>query len=412
MWVTAALLVGLVLLVPSQVSGSVPSSKSTADPSAAPLRVTISESTTPGNANVNENLTANATGGLPPYSYIWNGGETGPGPVAAYLIWPGTFAYIVIVTDRAGTTATASYNLTVPPPGHVGYNFDFSAAVESYTATSSGAAVAFTSTASGNQAPVQDVAWDFGDGGVSYAQNPTHAFNSTGEFRVVVTARTNANYSGGGTSADYILDILVQTGGKFVLATQYFDSGLLSNGTTVEELYTLDGAAVGGTPPYRYQWTFGDGSQSPVQSNASVNHTFRRTTGPWTFLVTLQVSDSAGASWNAIEAVHLHPPAYGGGPGLPWTGSPFALGWLIVLVAVLAVAAALIGVLVRRKMQTHGQAPRRRSGITLEPADVPRGGEPGTRPTPGGSVNPSSGVRREAVSPNQGEEPDLLADVL
>lgn len=176
----------------------------------APLQVNITESSTPGNAGVNENLTAHASGGTPPYSFFWNGGETGPGPVAAMLIFPGTFDYTVIATDATGATAVAQYNLTVPPPGNVGNTFSFSASVVSDTPTPSGAVVSFTSSYSRNSAPVQFIEWDFGDGGTSLAQNPTHPFNATGEYRVVATARTNANYSGGGTSASYVIDVLVE----------------------------------------------------------------------------------------------------------------------------------------------------------------------------------------------------------
>jgi PKD repeat protein len=51
------------------------------------------------------------------------------------------------------------------------------------------------------------------------------------------------------------------------------------------------GAATNGTPPYRFSWTFGDGSGNPFQQNPS--HTY---SSPGSFPVTLTVSDAANAT--------------------------------------------------------------------------------------------------------------------
>ncbi len=76
-----------------------------------PLSATISNSVNPTcNGSNNGSATVEASGGTPPYTYLWTGGQTGQ---TAINLTAGT--YTVSVTATGGGAATASVTLTQPP---------------------------------------------------------------------------------------------------------------------------------------------------------------------------------------------------------------------------------------------------------------------------------------------------------
>lgn len=93
----------------------------------------------------------------------------------------------------------------------------------------------------------------------------------------------------------------------------------------------------GGTPPYSYSWSFGDGG--PTSSEPDPSHSYARS-GPWN--VTLHVTDFAGAQayWNLTFPVALIPPCSSESSfelDLPY----IALGIVLGLFAVLGAAVAI-----------------------------------------------------------------------
>lgn len=78
------------------------------------------------------------------------------------------------------------------------------------------------------------------------------------------------------------------------------------------------GAAVGGTAPFAFTWTFGDGSVPSTEQNPT--HTY---TDPGTYTVTLTVTDSAGGSATGgltVTATQLMPPSVS---SMTKAGNPF-----------------------------------------------------------------------------------------
>src|SRR5262249_18413700 len=83
---------------------------------------------------------------------------------------------------------------------------------------------------------------------------------------------------------------------------------------------SFTGSASGGTPPYSYRWTFGDGSAASTAQNPS--HTYRNA-GNYTAKLT--VTDSASPAKTASSTIAISATPIGGtppGPPTGLTGSP------------------------------------------------------------------------------------------
>ena len=136
------------------------------------------------------NLTAEETGGTPPYAYAWTFGDGGTGgnlqEITHAYTTNGPFTVVVSVRDAVGDSAQGSLNLTVLLEALV---------VASVTSGSPPLTVRFTGSAVGGSAPYA-YAWSFGDGSTgSDAQNPVHTFNGSGVYTVELTV-TDSRGSG------------------------------------------------------------------------------------------------------------------------------------------------------------------------------------------------------------------------
>ena len=131
------------------------------------------------------------TSGGVPTSWFWEFGDgstsTQQDPTHTYSS-AGVYDVTLTATNGAGSASLTKPNyITVSPPGTVAFD----------AVPTSGAAplidVQFTDQSSDNPTAW---AWDFGDGGTSALQNPTHTYNSPGSYDVSLTVTTAA---GGGT---------------------------------------------------------------------------------------------------------------------------------------------------------------------------------------------------------------------
>jgi len=127
------------------------------------------------------NFSVNASGGTPPYTYSWNFGDGGVGGnlsnISHIYTTNGPFVAEVSVVDALGGTAHATLNISIKLQALAG------------STTSSGApplTVDFVGQAQGGVAPYR-FEWSFGDGATSPDQNPSHTYNSSGQFTVVLT---------------------------------------------------------------------------------------------------------------------------------------------------------------------------------------------------------------------------------
>ncbi|WP_330217427.1 PKD domain-containing protein [Methanosphaerula palustris] len=114
--------------------------------------------------------------------------------------------------------------------------------------------------------------WDFGDGTTSTEQNPTHIYNQTGAYNVVLTA---SNDETSDTCTQYRC-VIVNT-----VPTANFTANVTSGPTPLTAQFTDESSTASG-----YQWQFGDGATSTDQNPV---HTY---TQPGSYTVTLVISSA------------------------------------------------------------------------------------------------------------------------
>ena len=132
-----------------------------------------------------------------PFTYLWDFGDgntsTEQNPTHQYPNG-GTFDVTLTVTDARGVSGTATYTITVegPPAAPPADNDPPVAAFDvNKTTASVGEALQFTDQSTDPDGTVEEWAWNFGDGGTSTAENPTHAFMAAGGFTVSLIVTDN-----------------------------------------------------------------------------------------------------------------------------------------------------------------------------------------------------------------------------
>jgi len=147
--------------------------------------------------------------------------------------------------------------------------------------------VSFTGGATGGVPPYSFL-WDFGDGTTSTAQNPVHTYTSGGRFKAVLTVTD----SSGNDDSD---SVTIKVSAVPLEATATADP--TSGGAPLEVSFT--GEVTGGTPPYDFVWSFGDGTTSTEQNPV---HTY---TDPGRYSVTLTVTDSSSPVQTDVDSLSI-----------------------------------------------------------------------------------------------------------
>lgn len=127
--------------------------------------------------------------------------------------------------------------------------------------------------------------WNFGDGGTSNVKDPKHTFEKPGKYNVCLTTR---NSSG---CVSTICNVQrIEAGNPFKVNINV----LSSSGNTV----TFGSNVSGGTGPFKYFWSFGDGTTSSAV-NPVCNYRYRGGY-PVSLMVIDGKNDTARANFNAI----------------------------------------------------------------------------------------------------------------
>lgn len=144
-----------------------------------------------------------------------------------------------------------------------------------------GAAVRFTGT-SGDNPVTHD--WDFGDGNTSDLANPEHIYASAGAYTVVLTT-TNSEGCSNSTEQEVIVGVPPRAAFSATEAC------------TGEAVTFTNNSRPGSTPLKRYEWQFGDGTRSTLESPQHAYVEAGR------YDVVLTVFDEAGCSHSFIGEV-------------------------------------------------------------------------------------------------------------
>ncbi|HEV2519323.1 MAG TPA: PKD domain-containing protein [Thermoplasmata archaeon] len=250
-------------------------------------RVSSNASPNPVDVGASVTFSSNFTLGTAPFRWAWSFGDGGSSslatPAHAYTT-AGAYSVNLTLADSAGHQRVVTTQVTVmtvpstrpsgtPNPTDVGFSTAFSAP------TTGGV-------------PAIGYAWNFGDGAGGTGANPSHAFSGSGNY----TVRVWANDSGGGrVNASFVEHVHPALSLKISASPTAPSLGQLVNFTAT---------ASGGTSPYSYSWSFGDGGSGGDLQN--ISHIFT-TNGPFT--ATVGATDGVGnvvfATENLTVALNL-----------------------------------------------------------------------------------------------------------
>ncbi len=267
-------------------------------------------------------FTATADGGTPPYTARFDFGDhtsamvtSSQTPLTATHAYdaPGSYTPSVTVADSVGASATASTPaLTIAAGPAV-------AASVSPGATDVGKGFLFESHATAAGIPPLTYAWSFSDGATAPAQNATHAFAAPGSYSGTVEVTDSV----GGTAS--------ATVGVHVNPLPAVSPSVATASPTSGTPVVLSANLTGGTAPFTYAWSFGDGTTS---TSPSASHTFN-VSGTYTLQV--WVNDSAGGSAHGTISVDVASVTAAGAETPLWFW-----GGLVALIAVAAVVAVFL----------------------------------------------------------------------
>jgi PKD repeat protein len=188
----------------------------------------------------------NSTAGGP-LTFSWNNGlGSSPGP---HVVTPSVpTSYIVTVTNSCGVTIKDTVYINFNPPPTVLFNAPVSSCFLS--------AVQFIDNSTSGNPNDQLVSWlwNFGDGGTSTNQNPTHLYPQIGNYSVTLTVTTANGCTNTGVSPVGVQILPSPTAAFSVNSTLFY--------LPTESLVTTNQS----TGANSYFWTFGDGGTS-TQTN-------------------------------------------------------------------------------------------------------------------------------------------------
>jgi PKD repeat protein len=248
-------------------------------------------------------------------SWLWNFGDgltsTNQNPSHTYSL-QGAFTVSLIVTSANGCTDTVTHSAFI----NIGATL-----VPSFTLNSQTGCVPFTANFMSTVANATSWSWNFGDGTTSNMEDPSHIYNSPGNYNITLSVTTTSGCNGTVTMPNFIV--------VDPLPVAQF-SVTNPTGCAPQQVNFANSS----TGASSWLWNFGNGTTSTDQ-NPIVNYST-----PGTFDVTLTVFSVNGCSAtqtinqavtiNGITAAYSGIPRVGCAP-LPvsFTGSstPNAVSW-------------------------------------------------------------------------------------
>ena len=249
--------------------------------SVGPSPILASFTPSPSNPQTGQTVSfsASASGGSSPYMYSWDFGDgtSGSGQTASHVYTvQGVYSVFLAVADSANNRGTDARSLTVTGSLSSSFNYNPSSPL-------TGESVAFTASVSGGTTPYS-YQWNFGDAATATGASSTHKYSMAGTFTVSLAVTDNSSPQ---QAASAQQTVVVSNPSTALSARFTFTPSAPQTNQTI----TYTGNATGGTGPYTFSWSFGDGSSAAL--GIVITHTYR-TAG--TFTILLNVTDSAHPS--------------------------------------------------------------------------------------------------------------------
>ena len=189
---------------------------------------------------------------------------------------PGTYDVEIVVTDWVGCSDSMTFSsITANKPDANFYSTD--------TITCPGQPVDFVNTSFG--AGPMTYAWTFGDGGTSTQQNPSHIYNTNGNFTVRLIV----------TDANGCKDTLIRT--NYVHSSSIGISFTMSNDFAVCPPLAVNFTNTSSGSVSSFSWDFGNGGTSNIV-NPSALYTY-----PGVYIVTLTGQSTSGCMLTTTDTV-------------------------------------------------------------------------------------------------------------
>src|SRR5207249_1978166 len=226
-------------------------------------------------------FTASATGGTSPYSFNWDFGDgsAGSGSSTTHTYYSsGTSTVILTAMDTSSPqqTAMSQQSVSVTNPATLTAGFSYSPSSLQLSQQ-----VNFTAFAGGGTVPYS-YAWSFGDGSAGTGYSVTHTYSLAGSYTVTVTVNDS-----GSPQQTAISQQIISVASPLPLSSGFI---FTPPSPQVGQQVTFTGSATGGTSPYSFSWSFGDGYAA---AGTSVTHAYSSLAS---YNVTLMTTDSAGQS--------------------------------------------------------------------------------------------------------------------
>lgn len=242
-------------------------------------------------------FTTNLTNGCPPIvvqfsdkstgnptSWSWNLGNGTVSnlkdPSTTYIL-PGNYTVTLTVSNANGShTKTVTNYIKVAPAPAVSFIADSSVSCAPKT-------IQFTNLSAPGGSGTPSYLWDFGDGNTSTAQNPSHTYNTQGNYKVSLIVTNSNGCMQTLTKTNYI---------KLVQKPAISFSATNTTSCKVPVTVAFTNSTTGGSS---YFWDFGDGTTSTQQAP---NHTY---TSTGNYNVKLVVTNATGCKDSLVKTAFV-----------------------------------------------------------------------------------------------------------
>lgn len=204
---------------------------------------------------------------------------------AHYYTYDATYMATLIVTNSAGCNDTISQNVQVYTPPTAGFSYNMACV---------GAAVQFTDTSNTGSGIINSWSWNFGEpGGISSSTNPSYTFNNINTNQTVglIVSDTHA-----------CSDTINVNISLYEQPVAHFNVNAACSGTLTQftdSSYSLSGGTI-----QSWNWNFGDGYNSIIQSPGHIYDTVLTTTYINASLIAF---DDHGCSDTVTSTVIVYP---------------------------------------------------------------------------------------------------------